>query len=113
MWQNSESIDYHDLQVKMLKERLMPVSDPCYHLKLSSKRLRSGKCQVKFSATLSRNKQLYGYLLVNADETLKEVVSTIKSRLDLVKQRDTIHHINLYAVGKAKSNLDNFIVFDA
>lgn len=113
MWQESTVIQYRDLQVKMLEERLTPVSDPCYNLKLSSKRLKSGKCQVKFSATLNRKKQLYGYILVNAEDTLKEVVTSIKSRLDLVNQRDTIHHINLYAVGKSQSTLDNFIVFDA
>lgn len=112
MWQSSNLIDQELLQVKMLHERMTPVQETCYNLKLSSKRLKSGKCQVKFSALLNKKKQLYGYVLVNAEDTLKEVVSTIKSRLDLVKHRDTIHHINLYAVGKRSSLTDNFIVFD-
>ncbi|MEQ8713558.1 MAG: hypothetical protein RIC80_11115 [Cyclobacteriaceae bacterium] len=113
MWHKSELIDQELLQVKMLQERMTSVSEACYNLKLSSKRLKSGKCQVKFSALLNRRKQLYGYMLVNADDTLKEVVTSIKSRLDLVKDRDTIHHINLYSVGKRSSLTDNFIVFDA
>lgn len=113
MWHNSDFIDQEGVQVKMLQERMIPVSEMRYNLKLSSKRLKSGKCQVKFSASLTRKKQLYGYVLVNAEDTLKEVVTSIKSRLDLVKQRDTIHHINLYAVGQSRDITDNFIVFDA
>jgi hypothetical protein len=113
MWHNSNVIDQKLFQVKMLHERMTPVPETSYNLKLSSKRLKSGKCQVKFSALLNKKKQLYGYVLVNAEDTLKEVVISIKSRLDLVKHRDTIHHINLYAVGTRSSLADNFIVFDS
>ena len=48
-----------------------------YKLRLSSKKLDSGKCQVKFFATVRGNKDLYGYVLVEADQTLKEVVNGI------------------------------------
>lgn len=42
-----------------------------YRLRLSAKRLKSGKCQVKFYATLLHGKQLYGYLLVDAIHCVK------------------------------------------
>lgn len=87
--------------------------DHQYQLKLSSKKLKSGKCQVKFHATIARTRQLYGYVLVDAEDTLKQVVTYIKERLDQVKSRDTVHHINLYAIGNKHHKDTNFIVFDA
>ena len=101
------------LKVNMLDEQLTSLKEPGYNLKLSSKRLRSGKCQVKFFARIDMGKKLYGYILVDAEETLKDVVLSIKRRLDKVKYRDTIHHINLYAVGQHSVFNDNFVVFDA
>jgi hypothetical protein len=100
-------------RVDRLGAKLQTVGERNYNLKLSSKRLKSGKYQVKFSASIQQHKQLYGYVLVDADETLREVVMSITNRLDRVKQRDTIHHINLYAVGQNIGVQDNFIVFDS
>ena len=101
------------LKINEIGERPSSLVDGDYRLRLSSKRLRSGKCQVKFYATLSRGKDLYGYVLVDAEETLKEVVGKIKDRLNQVKFRDTVHHINLYAIGQHTQQPSNFIVFDA
>lgn len=84
-----------------------------YRLKLTSKKLRSGKCQVKFYASVERKKSLYGYVLADAGETLKDVVEKIVSRLDQVKSRDSFHHINLYSIGKRSHADANFLVFDA
>lgn len=105
-------MSYEQLKVNMLNEHPTSLKEPYYNLKLSSKRLRSGKCQVKFFARIDTRKELYGYVLVDAEETLKDVVLSIKSRLDKVKYRDTIHHINLYAVGQHSVFNDNFVVFD-
>lgn len=84
-----------------------------YRLKLTSKKLRSGKCQVKFYASLERKKKLYGYVLADAGETVKDVVEKIITRLDQVKSRDSFHHINLYSIGKRNQSDTNFLVFDA
>ncbi len=54
-----------------------------YKLKLSSKRLKSGKYQVKFHLTKAEHKDLYGYLLTSGGTSVKEVVTRIYDRLGL------------------------------
>ena len=87
--------------------------DRDYRLKLSSKKLKSGKCQVKFHATVKADKNMYGYVLAEAEETLKEVVGKIKVRLDQVKNRDSFHHINLYTIGKRRPDDAHILMFEA
>lgn len=89
------------------------ILDRDYRLRLSSKKLKSGKCQVKFYATVRKRKDLYGYVLVESSEKLKDVVDRIKYRLDQVKNRDSFHHINLYSIGKNHTNDANILIFDA
>lgn len=83
-----------------------------YKLKLSSKKLNSGKCQVKFYATVRGHKDLYGYVLVEADQTLKEVVTGIKHKLTTIHHTRDFHQIHLYSIGKEHHDPFNFIVFD-
>ncbi len=50
-------------------------------IKLSSKRLHSGKCQVRFQvAEEGTGASWYGYALAEPKETLKEVVERIEGR---------------------------------
>ena len=84
-----------------------------YKLKLSSKKLRSGKCQVKFYATVRNKKDLHGYVLVEADQTLKSVVNGIKDRLHTIHESVDFHHIHLYSIGKRPQQDMGFIFFDA
>jgi len=84
-----------------------------YKLRINSKKLKSGKCQVKFHASLETKKSLYGYVLADAQETLKDVVEKIVTRLDQIKGKDNYHHINLYSIGKRTVNDTNFIMFDS
>ncbi len=84
-----------------------------YDLKINSKKLKSGKCQVKFKATVDTKQNLYGYVLADAGETLNHVIEKIMMRLSQVRTRDNYHHINLYKIGK-RSHVDtNFMIFDA
>lgn len=98
--------------LKLLHMQTMTIGGN-YKLKLTSKKLRSGKCQVKFYASLERKKNLYGYVLADVGETLNDVIGKITSRLDQVKRRDSFHHINLYSIGKRSTDDANFLVFDA
>lgn len=84
-----------------------------YKIRLTSKKLHSGRCQVKFYAQVTDHRQLYGYVLVNSTETLNQVVEKIRARLDKMKTNDSFHHINLYSIGKRDSDDLNFIIFDA
>lgn len=86
--------------------------DDHYKLKITSKKLKSGKCQVKFSATVREQKDLYGYVLVDADRTLKEVVVGIKEKLHTIRQTRDFHNLHLYSIGKTGGDDLKFIIFD-
>lgn len=86
--------------------------DDNYKLKITSKRLKSGKCQVKFSATVREQKDMYGYVLVDADRTLKEVVVGIREKLHTIRQTRDFHNLHLYSIGKNGNDALNFIIFD-
>lgn len=83
-----------------------------YKLRLTSKKLSSGKCQVKFFASAVGSKDMYGYVLVDAEVTLKEVVIIIKQKLVSIQKSSDFHHIHLYSIGKHELDTFNFIVFD-
>ena len=83
-----------------------------YDLKIESKRLISGNFQVKFFARLKQKKPFYGYVLVDAACTLREVVLRIRNKLSLIQSQKDFRQTHLYSIGKS-SDLDlNFIIFD-
>jgi hypothetical protein len=86
--------------------------ESAYQLKLTSKRLKSGKCQVKFFATIREKKDMYGYVLVDGESTLNEVVTGIEMRLDTISQTRDYHNLHLYSIGKMSKSDLNFIIFD-
>ncbi|QSE96846.1 hypothetical protein [Fulvivirga lutea] len=67
-----------------------------YKLSLKSKRLVSGKCQVKFVVSDSKTDLLYGYVLSEAGATLKDVVGKIETEVKLTQSSDQIYHNHLY-----------------
>lgn len=80
-------------------------------LKLQSKKLKSGKVQVKFSFAASGSNDCYGYVLTNAETTLKEVVKTIRLELSLLKSADQYYHQHLYAINKSKLDEPHLMLF--
>lgn len=87
------------------------ILDDYYKLRISSKRLNSGRYQVKFFATIREEKDLYGYVLVNADETLKTVIKKIKSRLQTIDSTSEHNHFHLYSIGHQSQDELNFMIF--
>ena len=84
-----------------------------YRLKITSKKLKSGKCQVKFFASVNQRKDMYGYVLVDAERTLKEVVSSIHDKLHTISHTRDFHNLHLYSIGKTGRDDLNFIIFDS
>jgi len=83
-----------------------------YKLKLCSKKLESGKFQVKFYASKGAcSEDMYGYVLVDAKDTLKRVVGTIKNRLLLMEEANEYYHTHLFAVRKAPPPTSEFMIF--
>ncbi|MEO9474497.1 MAG: hypothetical protein ABJN36_06900 [Cyclobacteriaceae bacterium] len=87
--------------------------DNSYRLKITSKKLKSGKCQVKFFATIKERRDMYGYVLVDAQKTLKDVVSTIRDKLNTISHTRDFHNLHLYSIGKTGKDDLNFIIFDS
>ena len=88
------------------------ILDDYYKLKITSKKLTSGRFQVKFFATIKNDKQLYGYLLVEASETLKSVINKIRKRLKLLDQTHEYSHFHLFHIGKTSQEEPNFLIFE-
>lgn len=80
-----------------------------YKLKIDSKKLNSGKYQVRFQTQGNTSKERYGYILANEGSTLKEVVTQIRGELNKLAQSDLYFHAHLYSLGKAKQPSNVFI----
>ena len=72
----------------------------------------TGKCQVKFSAIVREKKDLYGYVLVDAEQTLRDLVVSIKDKLHMIHRTRDFHNLHLYSIGKSGNEDLNFIIFD-
>ncbi len=102
-----------NVRIEVLSEARADVAcDDPFNLKLSTKRLKSGKCQVKFQARVKDRKNLHGYVLVESDQTLKSVVSNIEDRLYNIEQATDFQQIHLYSIGKRCQDRMSFIFFD-
>lgn len=88
------------------------VLDDYYKLKITSKKLTSGRFQVKFFATIKDEKRLYGYLLVEASETLKSVIAELRKRLRILEQAHDYQHFHLYDIGRESQDEPNFMIFE-
>lgn len=87
------------------------VLDEEYKLRITSKRLKSGNYQVKFLASVRDKKSLYGYLLVDANETLKNVISKIKRRLHMIDVDSNERSFDLYNMRQELIHEPNFMIF--
>ena len=88
------------------------ILDDYYKLKITSKKLSSGRFQVKFFATIKNDKQLYGYVLVEPTETLKSVIDKIRKRLKILDQTHEYQHFHLYDIGGKTQDNPNFLIFE-
>ncbi|MDQ3395497.1 MAG: hypothetical protein M3512_15490 [Bacteroidota bacterium] len=84
-----------------------------YKIKIRTKKLQSGMMQVKFYTNNSKNKELYGYLLVESKTTLKDVVSGIQEKLSEIDYLHDYYHNHLYTIGKNRLGNNKFLIFDA
>ncbi len=70
-------------------------------LKLSSKRLQSGRVQVKFELYEQGAQRTYGYLLADPQDSLREVVARIGL---YYRQAAAGYQPHLYRVGRSKQD---------
>ncbi len=80
-------------------------------LSIESKKLRSGKCQVKFHTYGLLKEGYYGYLLTEDGKALKDIVMEIKSRLRAVGDPGRYYQRNLFSIERRKEDPDDFVLF--
>ncbi|MEN8249372.1 MAG: hypothetical protein ABFS32_10610 [Bacteroidota bacterium] len=76
-------------------------------LKLSSKRLKSGKVQVKFQVNTKEAGYQYGYLLTEPKASLKDVVLKILNSYN--QDNSNGHQQHLFDIGNTKQNTEVMI----
>lgn len=82
-------------------------------LKLISKKLKSGRCQVKFFAELPGKKEYYGYALAEANDTLKGVVESITTAVRNAGSHVDFRHRHLYSLQKSHIEAKDIIIFES
>lgn len=68
-------------------------------LKLERKKLKSGKCQVKFHWRTMEDEVLYGYLLQDECIPMRQLANEVRVRLEDVSSYDAYYHKPLYSMG--------------
>lgn len=81
-----------------------------YKLKLSSKRLISGRFQVNFT-TEGFDDGYYGYLLAEPKTSVSEVVENIQKHLNAMAQTDKYFQPNLFSMGRRELNKGKIMIF--
>ena len=82
-------------------------------IKIESKKLKSGKCQVKFFTKGLLEEDFYGYALVEGEKPLTEVVREIKTKLSKVGSINSFYQQNLYSIKRNKMPEEDFVIFKA
>jgi hypothetical protein len=80
-------------------------------IKIESKKLKSGKCQVKFQTNGLLRDDFYGYALVEGEKTLREVIREIKIKLSNVGDLDNYYQRNLYSIKRNRIHENDFVIF--
>jgi hypothetical protein len=83
---------------------------PDYKLKLSSKKLLSGRFQINFS-TEGSEEGYYGYVLAESKTSVREVIEKIGHHLEAIHQTDRYFQPNLFSLGKRKENSGGVMIF--
>jgi hypothetical protein len=82
-----------------------------HKIRIYSKKLPSGKCQVKFYLTTKKGNPYYGYMLVESGKTVRHVIETILHKLKDIDQPDRYYHKHLYNLGSRSGFDPDFMVF--
>jgi len=79
-------------------------------LKISSKRLNSGRFQVNFS-TQCHSQEFYGYLLTESQTPVREVVEKISRHVDAMKCSERYFQRNLFSLTHREANSGRILIF--
>lgn len=81
-------------------------------LQLSSHRLSSRRCQVRFTAQDANQRTTKGHMLVDPSLSLREVSQIIRQRISQIQQHGLRHHSSFYCIPGRESS-GGFIFFES
>ena len=73
---------------------------------LSSKKLKSGKVQIRFDLLQESSSSYYGYILSEGKTPLREVMNSIYMKARLLERGDSFHDHLFHLERRAKPNQD-------
>ena len=79
-------------------------------LKMTSKRLNSGRFQVNFS-THFPSQEFYGYLLAESQTPVREVVEKISRHVDAMKWSERYFQRNLFSLTNREATSGRILIF--
>jgi hypothetical protein len=85
-----------------------------YKLKLCSKKLSSGRCQIKFFVTApstETDESYYGYMLAESGSTLREVVRQIEEEMKMIGSRECLYPHQLFNLGQRNQQRSPIYLF--
>ncbi len=80
-------------------------------IRIFSKKLNSGNCQVKFYINSEKGKPYYGYLLVRSGQKVSDVITSIYHKLEQIDDLDNYYHRHLYQMGRNPNYEPSFLIF--
>ena len=81
-------------------------------IRIYSRKLPSGNCQVKFYLTTQKGNPCYGYMLVESSKSVRQVMEILFDKLKEIDRPDMYYHKHLFNVG-TKSDYDpTFMIFN-
>ncbi|MBX2940897.1 MAG: hypothetical protein KF860_01005 [Cyclobacteriaceae bacterium] len=79
-------------------------------LRLSSKKLKSGKFQVHFS-TVGVAQECYGYMLAEAKTSVNDIIAKINRHVQAMQTSDLYHQRNLFSLRKKEINSGRILIY--
>ena len=80
-------------------------------IKIFSKRLPSGNCQVKFYVSNDKGHSYYGYMLVASGKKVSDVITLLHAKIRKMDSPDNYYHGHLFDLGKKQEFDPGFILY--
>jgi hypothetical protein len=90
----------------------MILNDGNKRIRIFSKKLSSGNCQVKFFLETSKGKPYYGYILVPPGRKVSDVIANIYQKLQLLELGVDRYHPKISWVNHKRHIEPDFMIFE-
>jgi len=88
------------LNQSMLQDKAYKVTADDMDIKIESKLLSSGRCQIKFEFLMEDGRGIYGYTLIEPTATMKDLVKHLTSNFDELLNPSYFHQKHLFSIDK-------------